>query len=121
MSQSGNKYLIDHVHLVPPVIREGSSLIIAHVNQDTVLPCEVEGGPSSSVLWRKDGGPVPLHNGRQVCEQQHLILAFIYWFSKCHQLNSISACTQIHLAVRGLFAYCDSAAVRRWALLLQCI
>uniref|UniRef100_A0A8C1LEB7 Hemicentin 2 n=1 Tax=Cyprinus carpio TaxID=7962 RepID=A0A8C1LEB7_CYPCA len=50
--------------LLPPVIREGSSLIVAHVNQDAVLPCEVEGGPSSSVLWRKDGGPVPLHHGR---------------------------------------------------------
>ncbi|XP_073692711.1 hemicentin-1 [Garra rufa] len=50
--------------LLPPVIREGSALIVAHVNQDAVLPCEVEGGPSSSVLWRKDGGPVPLHNGR---------------------------------------------------------
>ncbi|XP_016112004.1 hemicentin-1 [Sinocyclocheilus grahami] len=50
--------------LLPPVIREGSSLIVAHVNQDAVLPCQVEGGPSSSVLWRKDGGPVPLHHGR---------------------------------------------------------
>lgn len=60
----GNKQLTDYVHLVPPVIREGSSLIVAHVNQDAVLPCEVEGGPSSSVLWRKDGGPVPLHHGR---------------------------------------------------------
>ncbi|XP_051950032.1 hemicentin-1 [Xyrauchen texanus] len=50
--------------LLPPVIREGSSLIVAHVNQDAVLPCEVEGGPSSSVLWRKDGGPIPLHNKR---------------------------------------------------------
>lgn len=60
----GNKQLLDYVHLVPPVIREGSSLIVAHVNQDAVLPCEVEGGPSSSVLWRKDGGSVPLHHGR---------------------------------------------------------
>ncbi|XP_001920501.5 hemicentin-1 [Danio rerio] len=50
--------------LLPPVIREGSSLIIAHVGQDAVLPCEVEGAPSSSVMWRKDGGPVPLHNNR---------------------------------------------------------
>ncbi|XP_056628956.1 hemicentin-1 isoform X2 [Triplophysa dalaica] len=50
--------------ILPPVIRPDSSLIIAHVNQDAVMPCEVEEGLSSSVLWRKDGGPVQLHNGR---------------------------------------------------------
>ncbi|TRY54403.1 hypothetical protein DNTS_023681 [Danionella cerebrum] len=54
--------------LLPPVIREGSSLIIAHVSQDAVLPCEVDGAPSSSVLWRKDGAPVPHHNTVQLSD-----------------------------------------------------
>ncbi|XP_037392153.1 hemicentin-2 isoform X1 [Pygocentrus nattereri] len=50
--------------LLPPVIREGGSLITAHVSQNVVLPCEVEGQTAPAVLWRKDGGPVPVSNGR---------------------------------------------------------
>ncbi|XP_060787017.1 hemicentin-1 isoform X2 [Neoarius graeffei] len=46
--------------LLPPVIREGSSLVTAHVSQKVVLPCEVEADAAASVLWRKDGLPVPL-------------------------------------------------------------
>ncbi|XP_028851746.1 hemicentin-1 isoform X2 [Denticeps clupeoides] len=44
--------------LLPPVIREGSSVVTGHVGQDSVLPCEVEGGRSSTVMWRRDGSPV---------------------------------------------------------------
>ncbi|KAM9476100.1 hemicentin-1 isoform 3-T3 [Clarias gariepinus] len=48
--------------LMPPVIREGSSLVTAHVNQKVVLPCEVEGDSAPTVFWRKDGVPVLLGN-----------------------------------------------------------
>ncbi|KAI4892791.1 hypothetical protein NFI96_028928 [Prochilodus magdalenae] len=50
--------------LLPPLIREGSSLVTAHVSQNVVLLCEVEGQAPPAVLWRKDGGPVPLGSGR---------------------------------------------------------
>ncbi|XP_076126836.1 hemicentin-1 [Alosa pseudoharengus] len=50
--------------LLPPVIREGSSVVTAHVNQDAVLPCEVQDGTSPSVIWRRDSGPLALGNGR---------------------------------------------------------
>ncbi|XP_063051892.1 hemicentin-1-like [Engraulis encrasicolus] len=50
--------------LLPPVIREGSSVVTAHVNQDAVLPCEVEGGTNPSVVWRRDTGLLALGNGR---------------------------------------------------------
>ncbi|XP_026768070.3 hemicentin-1 isoform X3 [Pangasianodon hypophthalmus] len=48
--------------LLPPVIREGSPLVTAHVNQKVLLPCEVEGDSAPSVLWRKDGVPVLFDN-----------------------------------------------------------
>ncbi|KAI5086045.1 hemicentin-1 [Silurus meridionalis] len=48
--------------LLHPVIREGSPLVTAHVNQKVVLPCEVEGDTAPSVLWRKDGVPVVFNN-----------------------------------------------------------
>ncbi|XP_076859373.1 hemicentin-1 isoform X2 [Brachyhypopomus gauderio] len=54
------------VILSPPVIHKGSSIITAHVSQNVALPCEVEGENSPQVLWRKDGAPVPLDNGRLV-------------------------------------------------------
>ncbi|XP_036835616.1 hemicentin-1 [Oncorhynchus mykiss] len=44
--------------LMPPVIKESSSVVTAHVSQDAVLPCEVEGEASPTILWRKDGIPI---------------------------------------------------------------
>ncbi|MGH0143069.1 UNVERIFIED_CONTAM: hypothetical protein FKN15_022424 [Acipenser sinensis] len=43
---------------VAPVIKAGSSLVTANVNQPALLPCEVEGSPSPTVTWRKDGSPI---------------------------------------------------------------
>ncbi|XP_029295180.1 LOW QUALITY PROTEIN: hemicentin-1 [Cottoperca gobio] len=48
--------------LLPPVIKESSSSVTAHVGQDAVLPCEVEGDSSATVMWRKDGFPVTQDN-----------------------------------------------------------
>ncbi|CAJ1068041.1 hemicentin-1 [Xyrichtys novacula] len=48
--------------LLPPVIKEGSTTVTAHVGQDAVLPCEVEGDLSTTVIWRKDGFPVTQDN-----------------------------------------------------------
>ncbi|XP_074526683.1 hemicentin-1 [Halichoeres trimaculatus] len=48
--------------LLPPVIKEGSTVVTAHVGQDAVLPCEVEGDLSATVMWRKDGFPVAQDN-----------------------------------------------------------
>lgn len=36
----------------------------AHVGQDAVLPCEVEGDSSTTVMWRKDGFPVTQDNNK---------------------------------------------------------
>lgn len=43
---------------VPPVIKEGSTVVTAHINQEAVLPCEFEGDTSATVIWRKDGFPL---------------------------------------------------------------
>ncbi|XP_041098662.1 hemicentin-1 isoform X2 [Polyodon spathula] len=43
---------------VAPVIKAGSSLVVVNVNQPALLPCEVEGSPSPTVTWRKDGSPI---------------------------------------------------------------
>ncbi|KAK6480953.1 hemicentin-1-like [Huso huso] len=43
---------------VAPLIKAGSSLVTANVNQPALLPCEVEGSPSPTVTWRKDGSPI---------------------------------------------------------------
>lgn len=47
---------------VPPVIKEGSSVVTAHVNEEAFLPCEVEGDFTPTVIWRKDGFPLPQDN-----------------------------------------------------------
>ncbi|XP_030000348.1 hemicentin-1 [Sphaeramia orbicularis] len=47
--------------LLPPVIKESSSVVTAHVGQDALLPCEVE-GDSTTVMWRKDGFPISQDN-----------------------------------------------------------
>ncbi|KAM3610982.1 uncharacterized protein V6R79_011806 [Siganus canaliculatus] len=44
--------------LLPPVIKDGGSLVTAHIGQDAVLPCEVEDDASATVTWRKDGFPI---------------------------------------------------------------
>lgn len=61
--------------IVPPVIREGSSLVTAHVNQKVALSCEVEGDAAASVLWRKDGLPVLLDN-RYICLSARRVRGF---------------------------------------------
>uniref|UniRef100_A0A8D2ZR19 Hemicentin-1 n=1 Tax=Scophthalmus maximus TaxID=52904 RepID=A0A8D2ZR19_SCOMX len=50
--------------LLPPVIKESSSLVTTHVGQDAVLSCEVEGDSSPTVMWRKDGFPVSPDNNK---------------------------------------------------------
>ncbi|XP_034025662.1 LOW QUALITY PROTEIN: hemicentin-1 [Thalassophryne amazonica] len=50
--------------LLPPVIKETSSVVTARVGQDAVLSCEVEDEPSPTVLWRKDGFPVTQDNNK---------------------------------------------------------
>ncbi|KAK3540674.1 hypothetical protein QTP70_034595, partial [Hemibagrus guttatus] len=58
-NMAGSSSLQFHVQiLLPPVIKEGSSLVTAHVNQMVVLSCEVEGDSAPFVLWRKNGVPV---------------------------------------------------------------
>uniref|UniRef100_A0A8B9JKN2 Cell adhesion molecule-related/down-regulated by oncogenes n=1 Tax=Astyanax mexicanus TaxID=7994 RepID=A0A8B9JKN2_ASTMX len=62
---AGSSSLLFAVEIIlPPVIRQGSSLVTVHVSQNAVLPCEVEGENPPEVLWRKDGGPVLLGSGR---------------------------------------------------------
>ncbi|KAL0979469.1 hypothetical protein UPYG_G00185480 [Umbra pygmaea] len=48
--------------LLPPVIRESSSLVTSHISQDAVLPCEVEEDTSLTVDWRRDGIPIAPNN-----------------------------------------------------------
>ncbi|XP_036791689.1 hemicentin-1 [Oncorhynchus mykiss] len=50
--------------LLPPVIRESSSEVTAHIRQDAVLPCEVEGETSPRVMWRKNGIPIDPDNNK---------------------------------------------------------
>ncbi|XP_033947808.1 hemicentin-1 [Pseudochaenichthys georgianus] len=50
--------------LLPPVIKKSSSEVTAHVGQDAVLPCEVEGDSSATVMWRKDGFPITKDNNK---------------------------------------------------------
>lgn len=52
------------ISLVPPVIKEGSSVVTAHIGQDAVLPCEVEDDSSATVMWRKDGFPISQDNNK---------------------------------------------------------
>ena len=33
-------------------------MVTANIGQDAVLPCEVEGDSSATVMWRKDGFPL---------------------------------------------------------------
>ncbi|KAM9858177.1 hemicentin-1 [Aulostomus maculatus] len=50
--------------LLPPVIKESSAVVTAHIGQDAVLPCEVEDGSSPTIMWRKDGFPITQDNNR---------------------------------------------------------
>ncbi|XP_029960009.1 hemicentin-1 [Salarias fasciatus] len=45
--------------ILPPVIKESGAVVTVHIGKDAVLPCEVEGGSSPAVMWRKDGFPIP--------------------------------------------------------------
>lgn len=56
----------DIPHAVPPVIKEGSSVVTAHVNQEAVLKCEYMGDTSVTVMWRKDGFPIAKENKKSV-------------------------------------------------------
>ncbi|XP_077377558.1 hemicentin-1 [Festucalex cinctus] len=50
--------------LLPPVIKESSAVVTAHIGQDAVLPCEVEDGTSPTIMWRKDGFPITHDNNK---------------------------------------------------------
>ncbi|XP_055017752.1 hemicentin-1 [Boleophthalmus pectinirostris] len=50
--------------LLPPVIKESSSVVTAHVNQDALLQCEVQGDSTPTVMWRKDGFPLSQDNAK---------------------------------------------------------
>ncbi|XP_012721740.2 hemicentin-1 [Fundulus heteroclitus] len=64
-NMAGSKSLFFTVEiLLPPVIKESSSLVTVHIGQDVVLPCEVEGDSLPAVIWRKDGFPVPKDNNK---------------------------------------------------------
>lgn len=41
-------------------------MVTAHVGQDAVLPCEVEGDSSPTIMWRKDGFPINKDNKKYV-------------------------------------------------------
>lgn len=49
-------------------------MVTAHLGQDAVLPCEVEGDTSAMVIWRKDGFPITQDNNKWV---QTSVLHFI--------------------------------------------
>uniref|UniRef100_M3ZDA5 Cell adhesion molecule-related/down-regulated by oncogenes n=1 Tax=Xiphophorus maculatus TaxID=8083 RepID=M3ZDA5_XIPMA len=61
-NMAGSTSLFFTVEIMPPVIKESSSLVTVHLGQDVVLPCEVEGDSLPAVIWRKDGFPVPQDN-----------------------------------------------------------
>ncbi|KAF6729918.1 Hemicentin-1 [Oryzias melastigma] len=64
-NMAGSSSLFFTVEIVlPPVIKESSSVVTVHVDQDAVLSCEVEGDSSPAVMWRKDGFPLPKHNDK---------------------------------------------------------
>ncbi|KAK7933456.1 hypothetical protein WMY93_004352 [Mugilogobius chulae] len=50
--------------LLPPVIKEGSAVVTAHLDQDALLQCEVQGDSIPTVMWRKDGFPLPQDNAK---------------------------------------------------------
>nr|XP_057926871.1 hemicentin-1 [Doryrhamphus excisus] len=50
--------------LLPPIIKENSAVVTAHIGQDAVLPCEVEDGLSPTIVWRKDGFPLTRDNNK---------------------------------------------------------
>ncbi|KAM9743449.1 hemicentin-1 [Menidia menidia] len=52
--------------LLPPVIKDSSSVVTVNVGQDAVLPCEVDGDSSPVVTWRKDGFPVLKNNNKYI-------------------------------------------------------
>ncbi|XP_061842088.1 hemicentin-1 [Nerophis lumbriciformis] len=50
--------------LLPPVIKESSAVVTAHMGQDAVIPCEVQDGSSPTIMWRKDGFPIIHDNSK---------------------------------------------------------
>lgn len=52
-------------------------MVTAHIGQDAVLPCEVEGDTSAMVIWRKDGFPLTQDNNKWV---QTSVLYLFYFF-----------------------------------------
>ncbi|KAM6930619.1 hemicentin-1 [Xenentodon cancila] len=62
-NMAGSTNLFFTVDIVlPPVIKDGTSVVTVHVGQDAVLPCEVEGDSLPAVMWRKDGLVLPKNN-----------------------------------------------------------
>lgn len=48
------------------MIKEGTSVVTAHINQEAVLQCEYTGDTSATVMWRKDGFPIAKDNTKYV-------------------------------------------------------
>uniref|UniRef100_A0A3B5AUN6 Cell adhesion molecule-related/down-regulated by oncogenes n=1 Tax=Stegastes partitus TaxID=144197 RepID=A0A3B5AUN6_9TELE len=63
-NMAGSTSLFFTVEILPPKIKESSTVVTVHIGQDAVLPCEVEGDSSPAVMWRKDGFPIPQDNNR---------------------------------------------------------
>lgn len=51
-------------------------MVTAHIGQDAVLPCEVEGDTSPRVTWRKDGFPITQDNNKY--DQTTVLVSFYF-------------------------------------------
>ncbi|XP_058491292.1 hemicentin-1 [Solea solea] len=72
-NMAGSTSLLFNVEiLLPPVIKESSSLVTTRVGQDAVLPCQVDGDSSPAVTWRKDGFPVSVDNKKYTLSEGSL-------------------------------------------------
>ncbi|CAL8343147.1 unnamed protein product [Lota lota] len=58
--------------LLPPVIKESSSVVTAHLGREAVLPCEAHGDVSPTVTWRKDGFPLIHDNNKYMLAEGSL-------------------------------------------------
>ncbi|XP_061672486.1 hemicentin-1 [Syngnathoides biaculeatus] len=64
-NMAGSTSLFFTVEIVsPPVIKDSSAVVTAHLGQDAVLPCEVEDGTTPAIMWRKDGFPITHDNNK---------------------------------------------------------
>ncbi|XP_023195302.1 hemicentin-1 [Xiphophorus maculatus] len=49
---------------VPPAIKDGSQMVVAHINKPATLECVVSGVPPPRVIWRKNGAIIAENNPR---------------------------------------------------------